>query len=116
MAGLHRPVRRDRDRAGVERRTSDLRRAAGLSCLTHPNHRSLASSRPGLFDAVARRLLVYCVRISKHPVYDNLEFIPDAIVIVGPDGRITLSNAQAERLFGYARAELLGQPVEVLLP
>ncbi|PYV14774.1 MAG: hypothetical protein DMG07_11210, partial [Acidobacteria bacterium] len=61
-------------------------------------------------------MLVYRVRISKHPVYDSLEFIPDAIVIAGQDGRITLANTQAERLFGYSRAELLGQPVELLLP
>jgi PAS domain S-box-containing protein len=54
--------------------------------------------------------------VSKHPVYENLEFIPDAIVIVGPDGRIRLANTQAERLFGYSRADLTGQRVEVLLP
>lgn len=38
------------------------------------------------------------------------------MVIVGADGRIQLVNLQAERLFGYARVELLGQPVEVLIP
>jgi PAS domain S-box-containing protein len=45
-----------------------------------------------------------------------LEAAPDAMVIVGPDGRIQLINGQAERLFGYTRAELVGQPVEVLVP
>lgn len=45
-----------------------------------------------------------------------LEAAPDAMVIVGVDGRIRLVNAQTERLFGYARAELLGQPVEILVP
>jgi PAS domain S-box-containing protein len=45
-----------------------------------------------------------------------LEAAPDAIVGVGPDGRVVLVNAQTERLLGYARAELLGQPVEVLVP
>ena len=33
-----------------------------------------------------------------------------------PDGRIVLVNAQAERLFGYPREELAGQPVEILVP
>ena len=45
-----------------------------------------------------------------------LEAAPDAIVGVTPDGRITLVNAQAERLFGYRRQELLGQPIEILVP
>jgi PAS domain S-box-containing protein len=45
-----------------------------------------------------------------------LESAPDAMVIVRQDGRIALVNSQTERLFGYDRAELLGQPVEMLVP
>jgi PAS domain S-box-containing protein len=45
-----------------------------------------------------------------------LEAVPDAMVCTAADGRIVLLNAQAERLFGYQRAELIGQPVEILVP
>lgn len=45
-----------------------------------------------------------------------LDSSPDAMVIAGNDGKIVLVNSQTEKLFGYAREELLGQPVEVLVP
>ncbi len=45
-----------------------------------------------------------------------LEAAPDAILEVDRQGRIVLVNMQAERLFGYTRAELLGKPIETLIP
>jgi PAS domain S-box-containing protein len=45
-----------------------------------------------------------------------LEAAPDAMVCVDSGGRIVLVNAEAERMFGYPREELAGQPVEILVP
>ena len=45
-----------------------------------------------------------------------LETAPDAMVIIDGDGTIAVLNHQAEIMFGYDRDELLGKPVEVLLP
>jgi protein-histidine pros-kinase len=47
---------------------------------------------------------------------DLLDVAPDAIVIVGRDGRILLANGQAEVLFGYGRGELEGAEVDRLVP
>jgi PAS domain S-box-containing protein len=45
-----------------------------------------------------------------------LESVPDAVVAVARDGVIVLVNREAERVFGYDRVELLGEPVEMLVP
>ena len=45
-----------------------------------------------------------------------LEAAPDAMVIVDAGGEIALVNEQLVKLFGYRRDELLGQPIEILVP
>ena len=45
-----------------------------------------------------------------------VESAPNAMAMIGADGLIEMVNAQTERMFGYARAELLGQPIELLVP
>ena len=41
---------------------------------------------------------------------------PNAIVMIDLAGMIVMVNSQAERVFGYSRTELTGQPVEMLVP
>ena len=48
-----------------------------------------------------------------HRLFDS---VPDAIVVVRRDGRIMAVNAQVQVMFGYKREEMLGRPVEMLLP
>jgi PAS domain S-box-containing protein len=55
-------------------------------------------------------------RLEERRAEDLLEAAPDAMVVVDQAGRIVLINAQTERLFGYQREEILGQPVGVLIP
>jgi PAS domain S-box-containing protein len=45
-----------------------------------------------------------------------LEAAPDAMIIMNQQGEMVLVNAHTEKLFGYAREELLNNPVEMLLP
>ncbi len=56
------------------------------------------------------------LRESRAMFESLFEASPDAIAAVQRDGRIVRVNAQAEQLFGYARDQLIGQPMEMLHP
>ena len=70
-----------------------------------PDDRHSVLERPG---EAAHELLLAPAAI--------LEGLPDAVVAAGADERIVYANALAEELFGYPRAELVGQPVQTLWP
>jgi PAS domain S-box-containing protein len=67
-------------------------------------------------DITERKKAVETLRESEVRYRTLLEHSPDAIVIAKEDGKIVLVNEQAEKLFGYSREELLGEPVEILMP
>ncbi len=72
--------------------------------------REIQEANQRLTREVAERLQ------AEHRFRSLLEATPDAMVIAGQDGKIVLINNQTERLFGYARDELVGQGVEKLVP
>jgi len=53
---------------------------------------------------------------AKEVLEKTFECCPDALVIVDSEGGITQCNAQTEGMFGYGRSELVGQPIEILIP
>ena len=61
------------------------------------------------------------LEIANNPAIESkflgiFESAPDGIVLIGSDGKIVMSNVRMVELFGYARAELIGKPIEILLP
>lgn len=75
------------------------RRTAELAALNQRLHEEL--SRRQLVEKTFRALI---------------EYAPDATIIANAEGTITLLNARAEQMFGYAREELVGRPIETLTP
>ena len=56
-------------------------------------------------------------RASNEGLFERLfEFSPDAVFVMDQTGTIIRANAQAERVFGYDRRDLIGQPIETLVP
>jgi PAS domain S-box-containing protein len=67
-------------------------------------------------DVAGRSGAMAELRASEQQFRALLESAPDAVLIVDADGQILLVNEQTEELFGYPRAELLGKPIETLMP
>ncbi|HEY6464187.1 MAG TPA: PAS domain S-box protein, partial [Polyangiaceae bacterium] len=55
-------------------------------------------------------------RASEALLRDILEATPDAMAIADRDGKLVFVNSQMERMFGYTREELVGQPSDMLIP
>ncbi len=56
------------------------------------------------------------LKLAEGRIGSFLEGAPDAVITVNAEGEIVLANAQAERLFGYDKTTLIGQPADILVP
>ena len=94
----------------------DLRakRPDGSTFVAQISLSSLPSTNGDLFIAAIRD--VTGRRTMESRFRGLLDAALDAILIVGADGSIVLVNGEAERLFGYEKDELIGQPIGLLVP
>ncbi|HVV88042.1 MAG TPA: PAS domain S-box protein [Kofleriaceae bacterium] len=67
-------------------------------------------------DRVELDRALHSVGMQSEQYRELLDHASIAVVVVGDNGRIRLVNQQTEALFGYARDELVGQPLELLIP
>lgn len=67
-------------------------------------------------DAVRAAHLASELQIGEERFRRVVEAAPSAMIMVNHEGQITLANLQAEKTFGYSREELLGRPIEMLVP
>jgi two-component system cell cycle sensor histidine kinase/response regulator CckA len=67
-------------------------------------------------EITERKQAEAALRASEDRFRKVVEAVPIGLVMTDEGGRITLVNTQAEKAFGYARDELVGQPIELLVP
>ena len=77
---------------------------------------ALVGYEGSLKDVSKRKQFERQIQANEEKFLAFFESAPDAIVIADRQGRIHLVNRQTEQLFGYARLELLGLPIETLMP
>ncbi len=72
------------------------------------------------FGHIGRACIIYRDITSRKRAQERLqgvlESVPDAIVVANRSSRIVLVNSRVETMFGYRRQQLIGQPIEILIP
>lgn len=78
--------------------------------LALPSLEQMSATNSALKEQIAQR------QKAEQKFRGLLESAPDAMIIANQAGEITLVNSQTEKVFGYAREEIIGQKVEMLIP
>ena len=102
-----------RDLWGLRKDNTEFPVEISLSPIDTPDGTLISSA---VRDVTTGKKAEQALRASELRFRGILESAPDAMVIADAQGRIVLLNAETERLFGYRREELIGQPVEILVP
>jgi two-component system sensor histidine kinase/response regulator len=102
-----------RDLFAVRKDGSEFPVEIGLNPIQADNEISVLCS---IVDITERKNAEAALRRASQRAQLVIESVPNGILIVNRLGVITLANAPASKLFGYQDTELVGQPVEILLP
>lgn len=104
-------TRRKRAEATAERLTVQLQRLnEELERRVHDRTAQLEESNDALKQEIAQR------QLAEERFRRTIEAAPIGMLMVNAAGIISLVNSQTEKLFGYREGELLGRPIEILLP
>src|SRR4029077_8966915 len=69
-----------------------------------------------VMDITERKQADEALRISEAKYAGMVSISADAIISIDADQRVTIFNDGAEKIFGYARSEVIGAPLEILIP
>lgn len=67
-------------------------------------------------DITSRKQVEDALRLAEAKSAGIVSIAADAIISIDKDQRVTLFNAGAEKIFGYSRAEVVGAPLDILIP
>ncbi len=101
-----RPMGAGRDLYGLRRDGSEVPIEIGLTPLQRDEGLCVLAS---IIDITERERAAERLMLA-------VEAAPSAMLLVGADGRIALANSQVERVFGWSREQVLGRPIEDLVP
>lgn len=92
-------------------------RMAALEQLLEVYEKTVLEQTDKLYEEIAiRKQAEEALQRSEASFRGLLESAPDGVVIVNADHEILMVNEQVERMFGYAREEILGKRVELMIP